>query len=132
MLIEVQCFPPGNAVPIINSSSNQTTIEGEKITFICTFQGNYSPSDYDVHWMITFQNGSIVRIQNNSDFSDYHINTKQNCPDTNYSCCRFITELFIHTSLPLNNTMITCTCIAMFDSIPSSSISYLSEFHIHS
>ena len=130
LILDVECFPPGNSVPILSSSNNQTTIEGEMITFICTFQGNYSPSDYDVYWVIAFQNGSFLQIRNDSNFSDYHISTKQNCPDTNYSCCRFTTELFIHTVLPLNNTAVTCT--AMFDFIPSSSISYLSEFSIHS
>lgn len=128
LILDVRCFPPGSRVPVLNSSNNQTTIEGEDITFMCIFQGNYSPSDYDVYWLIEFQNGTILQIKNDSNFSNYHISTKQNCPDT-YSCCRFTTELFIHTVLPLNNSTVTCT--AEIDFIQSSSISYLSEFSIH-
>ena len=116
-------------MPILSNSSNQTTVEGENITFRCIFKGNYSPRTYDsVIWIITFQNGNNITVQDDSNFSDYHIEIKRSCPSTNYACCRFTTKLKIHTSLPLNNTMITCT--TLYDSIPSSTTSQLSELQI--
>ena len=125
---DVECFPSGDPVPILDSSSNQTTVEGEYITFICIFEGNYSPINYDaVFWIATFQNGSKITIQDDSNFSDYHIETKRSCPPTNYACCHSTTKLSIHTSLPLTNTMITCTIL--YDSIPSSTTSNLSELY---
>ena len=125
---DVQCFPSGDPVPILNSSNNQATVEGENITFFCLFKGNYSSLKYDaVFWIVTFQNGSNITIQDDSNCSDYHIETEQNCPPTDYACC-FTTTLSIHTTLPLNNTMITCA--ALYDSILSSTTSNLSKLHL--
>lgn len=126
MYIDVECFLPGDKVPLLHSSSNQTTVEGLMITFQCTYKGNYSPDDYTVFWMVAFQNGSHILVQDDSNFSDYHIRTQQNCPDSNYSCCRFITELSIHTSIPLNNAKITCSAI-LNSNVSTSNGSYLSE-----
>ena len=116
-------------MPILNSSNDQTTVEGEDITFICLFEGNYSPLKYDaVFWIVKFQNGSNITIQDDSNFSDYHIKTTRTCPYTDYACCRFTTSLSIHASLPLNNAMLTC--IALYDDTPSSNTSKLSELYL--
>ena len=116
-------------MPILSSSSNQTTVEGENITFSCLFKGNYSPLTYDaVIWIITFQNGNNITVQDDSNFSDYRIETKQSCLSANKACCQFTTRLRIHTSLPLNNVMITC--ITIYDYMSSSATSNLSELQI--
>ena len=118
----MQCFPPGDPVPVLSSSSNQTTVEREVVEFSCTFKGNYSlVNDNGVYWTITFQNGSSIVVRN--DTSDYHFNIQQN------SLCRFTTKLYVNTTMLLDNAMITCSAIV--DNILSSSNgSYLSELSI--
>ena len=126
----VQCLSPGEQVPILFSSGNQTTVEGENITFNCTFKGNYSESNYDiVYWKAILQNGSTITIQDNSNFVDHHIETKQSCPPTKHPCCCFTTKLRIHASLPLNNAVIICTA-QLYSDAKNSSISNLSKLQI--
>ena len=127
--VDVECFPSGHRVPLLSSSNNQTTVEEEVITFRCIYQGNYSPSSYgSVYWIVTLQNGSEITILDYSNFSDYRIDTRRSCPYDNYACCRFTTELRIHTILPLNNAMITC--ITIHDSVSSFNTSNLSKLSI--
>ena len=115
----MQCFPPGDPLPVLSSSSNQTTVEREVVEFSCTFKGNDSLVNYNgVYWTITFQNGSSIIVRN--DTSDYHFNIQPN------SLCRFTAKLYVNTTMLLDNAMVTCT--ATVDNIPSSSnASYLSE-----
>ena len=110
-------------MPVLSSSSNQTTVEREIVEFSCTFKGNYSLVSYDgVYWRITFQNGSSIIVHNN--ISDYHFFTQQ------ISLCHFTTKLYINTSLSLGNAMVSC--IAMIDNIliSSNATSYLSKLLI--
>ena len=121
-------------MPLLRSSNNQTTVEEELITFSCSFKGNYVPLKsninyvaYVVYWTIAFQNDSYIIVTGDENDTRYHVNTKDNCPFTNSSCCHFTTELNIHAILPLKDTMITC----ITDSIMSTSnTSYLSELTI--
>ena len=124
---DAKCFDSGEPVPIIDGLSNQTTVEQEMIVFGCVFKANYSPNPkkYNVFWMITFQNGSDITVRDDSNFSDYRIDSRRNCSYDNYSCCRSITELYIHTARYLNNSMINCT--ATYNSIKSTNGSYLGE-----
>jgi len=125
---DVQCFPPGDPIPLSSSSNNQTTVEGEAITFQCVFGGNYH-KDYYVYWQVILQNGSDIIVDDDSNFPDYHCHTQQKC--SNYSCCQFITQLYINkTNMPLNNAMITCNAV-INSIISSSNTSYLSELSIH-
>ena len=117
---DVHCFPPGDPVSVLSSSSNQTTVEREVVEFSCTFKGNYSLVNYDgVYWMVIFQNGSNIILHNN--ISNYHFEIQQN------SLCHFTTKLYINTSMSLDNAMVTCT--VMMNNILNSSnaTSYLSE-----
>ena len=105
-------------MPLLSITSNQTTVEEVAITYRCIFKGNYSPITYgDVYWVVGIQNGSSITILDNSNFTDYHVNTCRNCPHDNFACCQFVTELWILTTLPLNNAMISC--VAIYDSVPS-------------
>ena len=125
---DVQCYPDGavKPVPLLSSSKNQTTVEGEMVTFKCSFGDNYSPVDYSIFWRLTLENGSHILVQDGLNYTDYHVNTYQDCPSTNYSCCRFTTELSINgTSLSMNNSVINCN--AMINQVTSSGISHLSE-----
>lgn len=100
----MQCFPPGDPVSVLSSSSNQTTVEREVVEFSCTFKGNYSLVNYDgVYWMVIFQNGSNIILCNN--ISNYHFDIQQN------SLCHFTTKLYINTSMSLDNAMVTCSAI---------------------
>ena len=129
-IVEQCCLSPGEQVAILFSSSNQTTVEGENITFSCTFKGEYSELNYDaVYWKAILQNGSTITIQENSNFLDYHIETKQSCPPNKHPCCCFTTTLRIHASLPLNNAVIKCTTQLFYDA-KNSSISNLSKLQI--
>ena len=81
---------------------------------------------HDVYWTVTFPNGTIDKVK--SDLPDrYHIVTKKDCPFTTSSCCRFVTELCIHTVLAFNNTMINCTAEFIGSITPTSSTSNLGE-----
>lgn len=123
------CFSAGDAVPLLSSSNNQTTVEEELTKFSCSFNGSYTPINYSVYWIIKFQNGSTIEVKNDS-IPGYHVNTKVNCPLTDSSCCNFTTELIIHAILLLNNAMITCNAIFVDSLIPTSSSSYLSELSV--
>ena len=114
----MQCFPPGDPVPVLSSSSNQTTVEREVVEFSCTFKGNYSLVNYNVYWMIDFQNGSSFIIHSN--ISGYHFDVQQN------SLCRFTTKLYVNTTMSLDAAMVTCTA-TMDNIVSSSNVSYLSE-----
>ena len=130
IIIDAWCFPPGHAVPLLNGTNNQTTVEGEVITFSCSLRGNYKPLNYEVYWIIVFQNHTSTVVDDNHNIPGYHVNTKKNCPFTNFSCCRFITELSINTVLQLNNSIIMCD-VTFIDSIQlTSSSSTLSELLI--
>lgn len=113
-----RCFPHGERVPLLSSSSNQTTVEREVVEFSCTFKDNYSPTKYGVvYWTVMLQNGSsnTVFVQDDDIHQD--------------SFCHFTINLYRNATMSLNDAMITCTASA--DNMPSSSnASYLSEFHI--
>ena len=126
-----ECFPSGHAVPLLSGSSNQSTVEEEVITFSCTFKGNYKTLDYHVYYIVTLQNGTSITVNDDSDYPDYHVSTKKNCPFTNSSCCRFITKLEIHAAISSNNAMITCNAMFIGSLTPTSSASYLSELTIY-
>ena len=100
------------------------------ILFTCTFRAeSYTPSQYHIDWLVTFQNGSVSSVKNNSN---YYVETKNNCPFTNGTfCCYFTTELCVHAAVPLNNTMINCTAM-LIDGLPTptSGGSYLSKLSI--
>ena len=119
----MQCFPPGDPVSVLSSSSNQTTVEREVVEFSCTFKGNYSLVNYDgVYWMVIFQNGSSIILRNN--ISNYHFDIQRN------SLCHFTTKLYINTSMPLDNAMVTCSAI-MDNMLRSTNVTfYLSKLSI--
>ena len=112
-------------VPLLSSSKTQTTIEGEKVTFQCSFGDNYSPVDYSIFWRLTVENDSHILVEDGLNYTNYHIDTYQHCPSTNYSCCHFTTELSINASLSLDNAVINCN--AMINEVTSSGTSHLSE-----
>ena len=119
----MQCFPPGDPVSVLSSSSNQTTVEREVVEFSCTFKGNYSLVNYDgVYWIVIFQNGSNIILHNN--ISNYHFEIQQN------SLCHFTTKLYINTSMSLDNAMVTCSAI-MGNVLRSTNVTfYLSKLSI--
>ena len=129
IIIGVGCYPDGEKVPLLSSSNNQTTVEEELITSSCSFKGNYVRLNYAVYWIIS-QDGSATVVNDEDNYPDYHVDTKKNCPFTNTSCCRFTTELSIHTNLSLNNAMITCYAFFVGSRYPTSSTSYLSELSL--
>ena len=116
----------GSDIPLLSSSDNQTTVEGEVITFTCAFQKDYIPLKYHVQWRVKLQNGSTIIVKDDSSMANYHANIK-NCSYSNSSCCLFIAELSINAAMPLNNAMINCTATVNGTSSSSSSTSYLSE-----
>ena len=130
IIIGTGCYPVGEKVPLLSSNNNQTTVEEELIIYSCSFKGNYVRLNYDAYWIIIFQNGSAIVVNDENSHPGYLVNTKKNCPFTNTSCCHFTTELSIHAILPLNDAMITCNAIFVDSYFPTSSTSYLSELSI--
>ena len=92
-------------------------------TFNCIFGDNYSPDDYTVYWII---NNTLV--QEDSNYSDYHMTVKQHCPSDNTSCCQFITELHVITDLSLDGTTVVCT--AMINNVRSPYSNQLSKLRV--
>ena len=130
-VIGSRCNFIGQGIPLVTSSSNQTTIEGEVITFMCLFKRDYIPLKYYVQWTMKFQNGSTIELKEHSNNADYPIITKNYCPYSPSSCCHFSTELRItHPAIPLNNVMLKCTAVVNGTHLSTSSTSYLSEFSI--
>ena len=125
-----ECYPSGHALPLLSGSNNQSTVEGEVITFSCTFKGNYKPLNYPVYYIVTLQNGTSITVNDHSNYPDYHVSAMKNCPFTNSSCCRFVTKLEIRAAISSNNAMITCNAMFVDSFIPTSSVSYLSELTI--
>ena len=127
IVTDVQCFPPGNAVPLVSKSVNKSIVEEEVVEFSCVFGGNYDPIDYTVIWSVTPHNGNATFIDDESDIADFEVTKpQQNCPHGNYSCCKFTTELKIHSNMSLNGAAVTCLVLVLEQ--PTSDTSYLSEF----
>jgi len=118
----VKCFPSGSGVPLISKSVNKSIVEGELVTFSCTFGGNFDPVDYNVVWSVKTQNGDITYIDDGTKGTK----PRQDCPHSNYSCCRFITQLMIHPNMSLNKAEIQCRTFVLEK--PTDGTSYLSEF----
>ena len=108
--------------------NNRVTIEGEKVTFKCSFGDNYSPVDYDVFWRPTLEDGSYIIVQDDMNYTDFHMYAYLDCPPNNYSCCQFTSELSVHTNLSINNAAITC--VAIINELTTSSGCHLSELHV--
>ena len=123
--IDVQCYPNGDLVPVLSVSENQTAIEGEIVTFKCTFGDNYSPIDYYVYWELKLKNGSYIVIEDTN-----HTHTYEDCNSpTNQSCCQFTTALRIKANLSLNNAIVSCN--AVINEQTSYSASYISKLTVN-
>ena len=112
-------------MPILSGSKNHTTVEGEMITFKCSFGDNYSPINYDIYWELALKDGSHITVMDYINYTDFKINTFQDCPPSNHSCCRFTTELSIRTNLSMDNAVVSC--VAIINEFRSCSSSDLSE-----
>ena len=122
---DVHCYPGNESVPLLSGCINRVTIEGENVTFNCSFGDDYSPAGYHMSWRLTHENGSYTMIADNMNYTDFCLRTYQDCPPDNNSCCRFISELNIHTNLSMNNVAVSCN--ATINEHTTSSICHLSE-----
>jgi len=126
-VVDVKCFPSGSGVPLISKSFNRSIVEGELVTFSCTFGGNFDPVDYIVWWSVETQNGDIPYIDDETSTNGFDVTKPQrDCPRSNYSCCRFTTELTVHSNMSLNKAEIQCHAIVLEQQTDGTS--YLSEF----
>lgn len=126
MYVDVHCYP-GNksSVPLLSGCNNQVTIEGENVTFKCSFGDDYLPVDYNVSWKLTLENGDHIIIEDDMNYTDFCLHTYQDCPPNNSSCCQFTSKLSIHTNLSMNNAAVSC--YAMINEHTTSSTCHLSE-----
>ena len=122
---DIDCYPDDEHVPVLSGSENHTTVEGEMVLFKCSFGDNYSPIDYDVYWELTLEDGNHITVMDYINYTDFQMKTYQDCPPSNYSCCRFTSQLSIHTNLSMNNAIVTCS--AIINELTSYSSSALSE-----
>jgi len=124
----VKCFPDRSAVPLVSKNVNKSIVEDEVVKFSCTFGGNYDPVDYTVVWSVTPQNENVTYyIDDKSNIAGFKVTTPhQDCPHSNYSCCRFTTVLTIHSNMSLNGAEVKCLAIVLEQQTDSTS--YLSEF----
>ena len=96
------------------------------VEFSCVFGGNYNPVDCTVVWSVKLLNTDPVYIDDEDNVTDFEVaKPQQDCPRTNYSCCRFTTELKIHSNMSLNGAAVTCLVLVLEQ--PTSDTSYLSE-----
>ena len=124
---DVQCFPPGTAVPLVSKSVNKSIVEEEVVKFSCIYGGNYDPIDYSVIWSVTPLDKNSTYIDDESNIAGFEVTKpKQDCPHSNYSCCKFTTELKIYSNMSLNGAAVTCLVLVLEQ--PTSDTSYLSEF----
>ena len=124
----VKCFPDRSAVPLVSKSINKSIVEDEVVKFSCTFGGNYDPVDYMVEWNVTPLNENVTYyIDDESNIAGFEFTKPhQDCPHSNYSCCRFTTELRVHSNMSLNGAEVKCLAIVLEQ--PTDGTSYLSEF----
>ncbi|XP_065885168.1 uncharacterized protein [Dysidea avara] len=124
---DVQCFPPGTAVPLISKTVNKSIVEEEVVKLSCIFRGNYDPIDDTVIWSVTPHNGNATYIDDESNIAGFEVTKpQQDCPSSNYSCCRFITTLKIYSIMSLNKAEVKCLAIVLEQ--PSDSTSYLTVY----
>ena len=121
---DVYCYRNYEPVPVLSKCKNHTTVEGEIIKFKCSFGDNYLPNDHYMKWKMKSENGSYIIINDRVNYTDFRMDTHQDCPSNNYSCCRFTSELSVHTNLSMNNATVSCNAI-----LTSFSVCHLSELH---
>lgn len=119
---------PFIAEVVHGTSSNETSVEGRRVTFSCEFKGRYlEGSYYGFKWMVTFQNGTTKVVQENDSNSDYYISTQQTFHDCH--CHYFKIKLYVRATKSLNKARITCSANHMSSSKTPNS-SYLSKLAI--
>ena len=125
----MKCFPYGSAVPLISKSVNKSIVEDEVVEFSCIFGGNYDSVDFTVGWSVTPQNGKVTYyIDDESNTAGFEVTKPhQDCPRSNYSCCRFTTKIQILSNMSLNRAEVKCLAIVLEK--PNDSTSFLSEFY---
>jgi len=127
IVIDVQCFPPGTAVPLISKSISSSTVVGEVVEFSCIFGDNYNPVYYIVRWSVTPLSGDATYIDDSTNIPGFVVSKPQrNCSERSRSCCRFITTLKIHSNMSLNKAKIKCIAFVLEQS--TSGTSYLSKY----
>ena len=122
---DVKCHPDNEPAPVLSGCVNHTTVEGEMITFKCSFGDNFPPQFLD--WELVLENGNSIIIGDHNDYTGFCMHTHQDCPLNNYSCCRFTSELSVHTNLLLNNATVSCN--ALVNNLTSFGVCHLSELH---
>ena len=118
-------------LPITSISDNQTAVEGGNVTYMCSFGANYNDHTsgiYFINWMIQIKDGDVIYVDDKT-FSDmYKVDApSQDCPPGNSSCCNFISKLHIHTTVVLDQAVISCHVNAY--SLNNEKNSLLSELH---
>jgi len=119
----------------LRTSGNQTTIEGEEIAYTCLFGGNYddfTEGYINIYWLIQLQDGGYIFIDEYNNSVYYKVDKpSQQCPYSNYSCCKFSSTLHIvNVSSALNKATVSCN--AIIQEIPSQESSLLSESNVSS
>jgi len=127
IVIDVQCYPPGTAVPLINEAVSKSIVQGEMVQFSCIFGDNYKPVEDTVAWSVTPPVGNTIYIDYSTKIAGFEVlKPQQNCSERNFSCCRFITTLKIHANMSLNKARITCIAIVLEQA--ASGTAYLSKY----
>ena len=111
-------------MPVLNGCYDQITIEGETVKYSCSFGDNYLAADV-VYWRLRLEDRSIILIENKKNYTNFHMDAHQDCPLTNNSCCKFISELSIHTDLSMNDAILYC--YALINGFTSDSMCNLSK-----
>ena len=105
---------------VLSGCNNQTTIEGEMVKYICSFEGNYAAAD--VYWRLRLGDRSLIVVEKDKNYTNFRMDAR---PSSDSSSCRFISELTIHANLSMNNAIIYC--YALSNGFTSDSTCNLSE-----
>jgi len=113
-----------DTVLILSITPNQTIIRGEVIAYQCLFGGNYT-----IYWEISLFN-KVLRVYDNSDEMGYVVSKlSPDCHDNHYTCCQFVSNLLINTSVIADTRTADITCHAhSHEKYSISSPTSLSEF----
>ena len=96
---------------LLRGCVDAATIEGETITYDCSYEANYTNFKLHVNsfWIVVIPSQQPLHIDENSTFANYSVSVLEDCPLNSEPCCQVTSSLHIkHVSVLQNGTTVTC------------------------
>ena len=104
--------PSVDPAPILlKGCVDAVTIEGETVTYDCSYEANYTNFKMLVnsYWIVAVPNQQSFHIDENSTIANYSVNVYEDCILNSEPCCQVTSSLHIkHVSALQNGTTVTC------------------------